>query len=183
MFRIDSPGATAQNLFTEGNPATGIPATEVSADWLNDTVQEELAKVVEEAGLTLNKSDNTQLYQALLIWLKAGGVQLKQTVSNNVSNQDITGLIFDKTDVKSAFFKFDIERRTDASDVKEMGEVLAMYDNEGAAWSLDWSSSFDDSGVDFNITASGQLQYSSDDLTGANYSGTIRVTDIKTLDQ
>lgn len=41
MKRIDSDGATENNLFTEGNPATGTPATVVSADWLNH-VQEEL---------------------------------------------------------------------------------------------------------------------------------------------
>jgi hypothetical protein len=184
MFRIDSPGATVGNLFTEGNPATGVPATEVSADWLNDTVQEELVGVVEDAGLTLAKGDNTQLLQSLKILLARGGDQLKQAVTNNSSNVDITGLIFDKTTIKSAWFKFDIERRTDTSHVDEMGEVLVLYDNEAGAWKApDWSSSFDGAGVTFNITSTGQVRYTSDDLTGANYSGNIRITDIKKIEQ
>ena len=72
MFRIDSDGATVGNLFTEGNPALNIPATVVSADWLNDTVQEELVGVVLDAGLVLNKLDNTQLLQALDVLIAAG---------------------------------------------------------------------------------------------------------------
>lgn len=64
MFRIDSPGATQDNSFTEGNPATGTRATAVSADWLN-AVQEELAKAIEGSGQELNKSDSGQLLKAL----------------------------------------------------------------------------------------------------------------------
>lgn len=70
MFRIDSDGATNDNKFTEGNPVQSIPATVVSADWLNDTVQEELCRVVEYAGLTLDKQDNTQLLAALRILIE-----------------------------------------------------------------------------------------------------------------
>lgn len=184
MFRIDSTGATAQNLFTEGNPATGVPATVVSADWLNDTCQEELCGVVEDAGLTLNKLDNTQLLQALKILLARGGDQIKQVVTNNSSDTDITGLVFDKTTVKSAEFLFDIERRTDTQSKKEQGVAKVHYDNEGAAWALDWSSSFDDAGVTLEVDASsGQVKYDADDLTGANYSGYIRVTDVKKIEQ
>lgn len=64
MHRIDGSGATEANLFTEGDPSGGVPATTVTDDWLN-AVQEEVAGVVEGAGLTLNKADNTQLLQAL----------------------------------------------------------------------------------------------------------------------
>jgi hypothetical protein len=178
MFRIDSPGATVGNLFTEGNPSTGVPATEVSADWLNDTVQEELVGVVLDAGLTLNKGDNTQLLQALKILLARGGDQLKQAVTNNAGPIDITGLVFDKTTVKSASFQFDIERRTDTQDKQEMGLARVLYDNEGTAWRIDWQSSFDAAGVILTIdAASGQVKYTSDDLTGAGYAGNIRITD------
>ena len=43
-----------------------LTATTVGATWLNDTVQEELVKVVEAAGLTLDKANNTQLHQAIV---------------------------------------------------------------------------------------------------------------------
>lgn len=70
MKRIDAYGATTENEFTEGSPVTGVPPTRVSADWLN-VIQEEVATVIESAGLTLDQGtsypahDTTQLYQAI----------------------------------------------------------------------------------------------------------------------
>lgn len=64
MHRIDGPGATPGNQFTEGSPGAGIEATTVTDDFLN-AVQEEIANTVEGAGITLNKADNTQLSQAI----------------------------------------------------------------------------------------------------------------------
>lgn len=64
MHRIDTTTATLDNKFTSGNPSTAVPATVVSADWLN-AVQEEIAAVILGAGITLNKPDNTQLLAAI----------------------------------------------------------------------------------------------------------------------
>lgn len=64
MHRIDGPGATLQNTFTEGDPQLAIPATTVTDDFLN-AVQEEIVDVILTAGLALNKPDNTQLRQAV----------------------------------------------------------------------------------------------------------------------
>lgn len=64
MFRIDSPGATVDNKFTDGNPALGIPATDVSDEWLN-SIQEELAYTIEQSGIALNKASTTQLNAAI----------------------------------------------------------------------------------------------------------------------
>ncbi|WP_328184612.1 hypothetical protein [Marinobacter sp. OP 3.4] len=64
MHRIDGPGATNDNKFTEGDPAAGTRATIVTPEWLN-SVQEELARVIEDAGLTLSKESSSQLLQAL----------------------------------------------------------------------------------------------------------------------
>lgn len=66
MHRIDGPGATIDNLFTEGDPASGVPATTVTGNWLN-AVQEEIANAVEDSGLVLDKPTNDQLAQAINI--------------------------------------------------------------------------------------------------------------------
>ena len=65
MHRIDTSTATSDGLFTEGDPLVPTPATVVSADWLN-SVQEELAAIVANAGLELQKADNTQVLTAIL---------------------------------------------------------------------------------------------------------------------
>lgn len=72
MQKINSPGATPLNEFTEGNPATGTPATIVSADWLN-TIQRELVAAVEASGQALNPSNNAQLLAAMQILGGGGG--------------------------------------------------------------------------------------------------------------
>jgi hypothetical protein len=65
MHRIDHPTAAPGNLFTEGDPLSGTPATVVTDDWAN-AVQEEIVALIEGAGLTLNKASNTQLLTAIL---------------------------------------------------------------------------------------------------------------------
>ncbi|WP_055135552.1 hypothetical protein [Pseudomonas corrugata] len=64
MHRIDGPGATVDNKFTEGDPVSAVPATVVTDDWLN-AVQEEVVAVIASAGLTLNKANNAQLLAAI----------------------------------------------------------------------------------------------------------------------
>lgn len=79
MHRIDGPGATAEEQFTQGDPAQAIPATVVTDDWLN-SVQEELANVVESTGEELDKAQNDQLLLAIqqIIADTAPGIPLGQ---------------------------------------------------------------------------------------------------------
>jgi hypothetical protein len=72
MHRIDGAGYGPGNQFTEGNPGTGVPPTRVTDDWLND-MQEEIAKVVEAAGVPLVKGTTSQLLTALRKFGIAGG--------------------------------------------------------------------------------------------------------------
>ena len=63
MHRIDH--ATAVNShFVNGSSVSGQKATVVTADIMN-AFQDEIASVIETAGLSLNKQDNTQLYNAI----------------------------------------------------------------------------------------------------------------------
>jgi hypothetical protein len=178
MFKIDAPGATGSNEFTEGNPSLGVPATQVSDDWLN-AVQREMVYVIETlAGITLNKLDDNQLGQAILQLLTDGGTQLNQSVLNNVGATTITNLIFDKSTIKGGKFDFEIERRTDTQNVQEIGTGYVTHDTADDTWRISWTSNLDDAGVTFSVTGTGQVQYASDDLTGASYVGAIRVANI-----
>lgn len=76
MHRIDGPGATVDNKFTEGNPGAGIPATTVTADSLN-ALQEEVCGVIEATGIALDKGNNGQLLAAIQrLCFRTGGVML-----------------------------------------------------------------------------------------------------------
>ena len=84
MHRIDGDG-NVDNLFVEGNPATGQEATQVTDDWLN-AVQEEIAAVIEAAGLTLDKEDNAQLLAAVMSILSS--VATGPALAVNVKDTD-----------------------------------------------------------------------------------------------
>lgn len=68
MHRVDAPGSVT-GLFSDGNPAIGQQATQVRAAWLND-LQENICYLIEQAGIALEKGDETQLkaaFDALLL--------------------------------------------------------------------------------------------------------------------
>jgi len=56
--------ATSDGKYTDGSVAAGVAATRLRAAAFN-AIQEELAHIVELAGLALNVADNTQVYAAL----------------------------------------------------------------------------------------------------------------------
>lgn len=74
MFRIDHATAAAAlpapgvpgtpGYFSDGDPVIGVPATIVTADWLN-AVQEELLNLLAAAGISQSKTDRTQVKAAL----------------------------------------------------------------------------------------------------------------------
>lgn len=74
MHRIDTPTAqkdkfgVGKNGFTRGNPQTGTPATDLDDDYF-DMLQEELAGIVEAAGIALDKTKRNQLRTALPVFL------------------------------------------------------------------------------------------------------------------
>ena len=103
MYRIDNANATStlptplaqgtdtKSNFQSGNPAIGQLATTVDRDWANAT-QEEFCTVIEAAGITLNKNDHTQLYQALQrLFVTRTKVTTNMTIYVSPTGSDTTG--------------------------------------------------------------------------------------------
>ncbi len=176
MFKIDSPGATINNEWTEGNPSLGVPATVVSADFMNLAVQGELVELVEFSGLVLSKVDPTQVRQAVQLLIGSGGSPIKEDIDNNVGPLPIAGLILNKANFKGAIIQADIERFTASNNKQETGFIFITHDTSDDIWRISLSTGLDDAGVVFTITAAGQVEYTSDNLAGAGYDGKIRVS-------
>jgi len=70
MHRIDGPGATVDNKFTEGDPVGGVQATVVTDDFLND-VQEELVSILAAAGVAPAKGTQDQVLQSFYRLIQA----------------------------------------------------------------------------------------------------------------
>jgi hypothetical protein len=188
MFRIDSEGSTVDNKFTEGDPSLGVPATVVSADWLNH-VQEEMAQFIEYVGITLDKLNDNQLQSALIEFFLRGGMAtpLVQTLANNTGPSDVVGFNYDKTLVKCKIALFTIERKTDSQNVQESGILFVTYDSADDEWRPNYLSVEGDADVVFSSVVDlatdpggdlSKLQYTTGDLTGGSYSGEVRMTSI-----
>lgn len=191
MHRIDSDGATIDNKFTEGNPALSIPATVVSAAIAN-AWQEEIVSVIEGVGIPLLTSSTdtfNQLDAAIKELMKRGGraAPVSQAIANNQAAQaDVLNFPqFDSSLVVSVEFLYSIFRRTDSGNKKETGRVYMTWNPDTSTWEVSKIGVHEGADVDFFVAnVSGtvyKLQYTSDNLAGASYAGTLRITDIKTI--
>ena len=67
MQRIDHPSAVTvrgKKRFTAGDPISGVQATVLTDTWAN-TIQEELANLLEKSGVTLDARQDDQIYQLM----------------------------------------------------------------------------------------------------------------------
>lgn len=104
MRRIDTPNAVAAKpaptaggtpgFFFDGNPVTGQPGTEVSADWLNQ-LQELVRTPILSAGYTDPTRDQVDLLQLAIRWHAAAVLQpYSQAILHIIA---AGGLTFDPT--------------------------------------------------------------------------------------
>lgn len=100
MQRVTRPSAVAAmpappvspgppGFFTSGDPITGTPATVPGQEWFNG-VQEELAGLIEWAGLPPAANDLTQLRKAVA---RLGGGNVRTVTANTALGPDDAGLV------------------------------------------------------------------------------------------
>lgn len=188
MHRIDSNGATNDNLFTEGNAALSVPATVVSAAIMND-IQEEVIKPIEAVGIALAKGTRDQLFNAILEIIKRGGrvSPIQMAIANNqLSAADVTNFPqMDKAVVLGFEFLVRLYRKTDSQNVVETGRVYITWNEATATWEITQSTVHGDAEVTFSMAlVSGtnyKLQYTSTNYSGSSYTSDLRITDIKVI--
>lgn len=117
--------------YRPGNPATGQNPTDCSPDAFN-ALQEEIANVVEGAGLALNASDNAQMLEAinLLINMHMSGYVLDTGVANSYVVA-LTPAIMAYTDGLKILVKI-ANTNTGASTLNAGGGVVPLVNNLGA---------------------------------------------------
>lgn len=92
-------------------------------------------------------------------------------LNNQSSSQNLTSLAFNGAEQNRVTLEYGIFRRTDTQSLAQAGELKLVYNEEDMEWFLSDSYAGQNAGVNFSITTSGQLQYTSTNLTGANYDG------------
>jgi hypothetical protein len=95
------------------------------------------------------------------------------SIANNQSSvASVTGLTFDVGTVRSAVVTYSVYRSTTLSEKGECGILLLTYLSTANAWNISRYSN-DDSGIVFTVTDAGQVQYTTDNMSGASYTGTL----------
>lgn len=98
------------------------------------------------------------------------------TIANNtVSLTNVTGLSFSGIDFRGVIIDYTVYRKTDTalSGVAQIGELKAVFNTQSSTWLMSDTYSGQNSGVTFSMTALGQIQYTSTNITGATYAGTM----------
>lgn len=187
MKRTTADGHVA-NKFSDGDPATGAPATVLESTMTN-AFQEEIAVAIEQAGIALDGlSTGQQLYKAIQAFVQVGGGAPGGTTlalaNNQVAAANLAGLIYDKATTYGVRLLCHLSRRTatPGSEVVAIGELRARYLPSADSWDLhdEWQGD-EAHGVTFSITNTGQIQYVSSNIAGSTYVGELRVTDVKLI--
>ena len=95
-------------------------------------------------------------------------------VNNQSSAANITGLKFNHKKVSMAAIDYCVQRvttSTGAVELTEAGLLYAVYEPTSEDWALQAMTGAgpDDAGITFTITAAGQVQYTTTNITGTAY--------------
>ena len=96
------------------------------------------------------------------------------TIANNVASPtNVSGAAFNTAIVRSAILSYSIYISTSINELCETGQIYLSYKSTAGSWELaqNYSGS---SGVIFSITSSGQLTYTSSNISGTSYVGKMK---------
>lgn len=103
------------------------------------------------------------------------------TLANNVSSPTaVTGLAFDISTILASTITYTIYRNTDSNEVTEHGVIFLAYKPTASTFELS-QHHVGDAGVEFTVNGSGQFLFTSSNISGTNYSGTMKFSAKSTL--
>lgn len=96
---------------------------------------------------------------------------------NTASNVDIPNLSFSTSTVRAVFIDYAIFRTTDTTTAYEAGDIIGIYNpnnSVGQKWTISVGNKTGGDGqITFNMTDTGQIQFSSTAISGSNHAGKI----------
>jgi hypothetical protein len=97
------------------------------------------------------------------------------TLANNVTSAtNITGLLFNPASVMGFVIEYMIVRSSSTTRLCSIGRFRAVYNSNISAWLTSDDYAGDNSGIDFGVTSAGQVTYTSTNITGTSYTGTLK---------
>ena len=141
-----------------GNSEYEIPTVGSNPDWGSELT--DFFEAIGDALETVQQPNDILLVSAAI-------------ANNQTTPANIPGFSFTTSEVQAIDCDFFVARSTvsPAQSLTESGKITGNYN--GTAWSISIVST-GDAEVNFSITPSGQIQYTSNDLAGSGYVGEIR---------
>jgi hypothetical protein len=148
-------------IITIGSQVINFPNSSASPDWSPAIIQ--FAKAVSQILNTVSGAFDVP-NQTFTI-----------DIYNPGTNIDIPALAFPITQVRAASVNYSVFRQTSTTTAYETGIILAVYNPSnppGSAWEFNIQR-VGDAQITFNILDSGQVQFTTQTLTGINHVGKI----------
>jgi hypothetical protein len=124
---------------------------------------------------------NSFVYEFSLVLRRVIGAEGNDDMTISIANNqaspaNLTGLTLDYTTYQSVKIYFEIKRTTSTSQRISNGYLTATYNSISGVWSITPGGTFDgdDPGVAFDVSGQ-QITYTSDNQSGANYVGQIKL--------
>lgn len=94
------------------------------------------------------------------------GYEKSYELENNVSNQLLSGFVYDSDKIKGVLVDYFIQRKTSTTDQVELG-ILRICKSVSGNWQISkmFTAAPDDCGVTFSITTDGKVRYTSTNNT------------------
>lgn len=107
-------------------------------------------------------------------FLGAGSiVETQMTIANSTGPSDVTGLSFAGATYRAARIFYSVLRSTDDNEWIESGTLHAIFKTTAGTWTISGPAT-SDADITFSMTNAGQVQYTTGNCPGANYSGKMR---------
>jgi hypothetical protein len=106
------------------------------------------------------------------------------TIANNqLAAASVTSLLIDGVSTRSFIIDYSVYRQTDTalSALAQAGQLRGVFNTQSSTWFMSDDYSGQNSGVAFSILSSGQIQYTSSNIAGANYVGSMKYAIRKTF--
>jgi len=119
----------------------------------------------------LDAGTNTTVEGCVVDGVNETTIRRVDILNSQASPVNVTGLVFDKLKVRAAQYFYEILQSTASANLQEIGSFFVKYNSASDTWSVHTNQQGDSSGIEFSISSSGQVQYTSGTLAGSGYAG------------
>lgn len=128
--------------------------------------------------------ENAFYYQLPLVLARVEDEDLVDYTEVTILNNQAVAVALTNVTLNSALYKsarifHEIRRKTDTQELVENGVLTAIYKDSTGAWDItaEGTAEGDDAGLTFSVDGS-QVEYTSTNLTGGNYVGTMKIKSV-----